>query len=99
MKPRRFVIEGTWSGYRSEQGRVVHVSVHGRSCKALRAFVEETPVVSYTDGTGLYLTVRDCKPRERVVERRTYSSLISDCCRYDVWSVSALMEAQKAVKA
>lgn len=38
----------------------------------------------------LYLSVRDAKPRERVVELTGYSSLIADCCRHNVSRVDDL---------
>jgi hypothetical protein len=92
----RFVIDGEWSGYRSEQQRVVHRSVHAGSFKKLRAWVKKTRAIRYTDGTSLYLTVRDCKPRERVKEILGYKSLIADCSFYDVDSVQALADKTRA---
>ena len=88
----RFVIEGEWSGYHSGQQQIVHRTVHKNSYKKLRAWVEKTHGIRYTDGTMLYLTVRDCKPRESVKEIRGYVSLINDCSFYDVDSVAALPE-------
>jgi hypothetical protein len=95
----RFVIEGTWTGYTSGQMRVVHRTVHPASRKALRAWVEKTHGISYTDGTKLLLDVRDCKPRERVHTINGYGSLIEDCAYYDVASVGALMAEKEARKA
>ena len=40
------------------------------------------------DGTSLWLTVRDCKPRERVREIHGYDSLIRDCCYHNVSAVA-----------
>lgn len=90
----RFIIEGEWSGYRSSQQRVVHRTVHKGSFKKLRAWAEKTHGIRYTDGTMLYLTVRDCKPHEKVKEIRGYVELISDCAYYDVSSVEALDAAR-----
>ncbi len=86
----RFVIEGEWLGYRSSQDRIVHRTVHKAAYKALRAWAEKTHAIVYTDGTRLRLSVRDCKPREKVQEIHGYDSLISACCRHDVSSVDAL---------
>ena len=86
----RYIIEGEWSGYPSGQRRVCHRTVHKAPFKKLRAWVEKTRSISFTDGTELLLTVRDCKPRERVQEIHRYDSLINLCAFYDVDSVYAL---------
>ena len=90
MRAKRFIIEGTWSGYVSSQSRVVHRQVYPGARKKLRAWAESTYGISYTDGTALHLSVRDCKPRERVKEVRGYSSLIEDCAYHGVNAVAAL---------
>ena len=90
MSEGRFVIEGEWSGYRSSQQRVVHRTVHKGSWKKLREWAEQTYAIRYTDGTALCLTVRDCKPRERVQEIHGYDRLIKDCCHYNVSAVADL---------
>ena len=92
---KRFIIEGTWSGYSNNQRRVVHRTVHTASYKKLRAWAEKTHAIFYSDGTSLDIAVRDTKPRERVKEIRGYVSLISDCAYYDVNSVAALQAKQK----
>ena len=94
----RFVIEGLWRGYRSSQDRVVHRTVHAAGEKRLRARVEKTHAIYYTDGTSLELMVRDAKPRERVAEIKGYSSLIRDCMTHDVNSVAALLVEQEAMR-
>ena len=86
----RFIIEGEWSGYHSGQRRVVHRTVHSASFKKLRAWAEKTHGIRYTDGTMLYLTVRNCKPRERVKQILGYVELIDKCALHDVDSVAAL---------
>ena len=96
-KPR-FIIEGTWSGYRSSQQRVCHRTVHKGNRKLLRAWAEKTHGIQYTDGTMLYLTVRDCKPREKVKEIKGYVELINDCFHYGVTSVSDLSDERKAYR-
>ena len=97
MKPR-FVIEGEWGGYHSGQQRIVHRTVHAGSYKRLRAWAEKTHAIYYTDGTALYLKVRDCKPRERVQQIHGYDSLINDCQHYDVDSVMALQSKRAEVR-
>lgn len=87
---KRFVIEGTWSGYRSGQQRIVHRQAYPSSRKQLREWAERVGGIAYTDGTFLWLSVRDCKPRERIQEIRGYSKLIEDCCFKNVSSVAAL---------
>lgn len=95
---KRFIIEGTWSGYHSGQERVAHRTVHKASWKKLRAWAEKTHAIRYTDGTCLYLSVRDCKPRERVVQIKSYDSLIQDCAHYGVDSVSDLTAARQLAR-
>jgi hypothetical protein len=90
VKSPRFVIEGTWNGYRSSQRRIVHRTVHKGSEKKLRAWVAANRFINYTDGTSLVLDVRDCKPREKVQVLNGYGKLIRDCCFYNVSSVAAL---------
>lgn len=92
---KRFVIEGRWSGYRSDQARIVHRTVHKASWKKLRAWAEKTHAIHYTDGTCLYLTVRDAKPRERVEEVHGYDRLIADCAYHDINNVSELSAKEK----
>ena len=98
-RAKRFIIEGEWSGYHSGQRRVVHRTVHKGSYKKLRAWAQKTHSVLFTDGTALRLTVRDCKPREKVQQIKGYVSLISDCAMYDVDSVHTLTEARAALRA
>jgi len=98
MSAVRYVIEGTWSGYVGSQQKVVHRQVYPAQRKQLRAWAEKTHAIRYTDGTCLFLTVRDCKPRERVAEIRGYSTLIEDCAFRDVDSVEALHRAEVAAK-
>lgn len=86
----RFIIEGTWSGYTKAQAHVVHRMVYPSSRKKLREWASKTHGISYSDGTMLYLDVRDCTPRERVQEKRGYESLINDCFYKNVNSVMDL---------
>lgn len=69
----RYVIEGTWSGYRPGQQRVVHreaITDRDRFC-SLSSII-------FSDGTTLNITIRECKHRERVKPILAYSTLIRD---------------------
>lgn len=90
----RYVIEGTWQGYKSSQDRVVHRQVYQANRKKLRAWVEKTFSILFTDGTSLLLSVRDCEPYERVKQLRGYTELIENCAHFDVSSVAALQAAR-----
>ena len=94
----RYIIEGEWSGYQPGQQRISHRSVHKAAFKRLREWVEKTRAITYADGTVLRLTVRDCTPRERVKENRSYMSLIENCCLADVSSVEALRTRKERIR-
>jgi hypothetical protein len=80
MTYTRFVIEGEWLGYRTFQDQIVHRTVHTKARKKLREWCKQNPYIYYTDGTRLRLTVRDCKPRERVTGIiHGYDYLIEEC--------------------
>lgn len=98
MSDKRFVIEGTWSGYTSAQRQVAHRMVYSGAMKRLRAWAEKTYAIRYTDGTSLILSVRDCKPRERVQQIAGYRELIEDCAHYDVSSVDGFYAAREAFR-
>ena len=70
----RWILEGTWSGYRSGQERVCH----RRILKSKRSveFWEPIHAVVFTDGTTMTMTIRECKPREKVTEIHGYDSLL-----------------------
>lgn len=93
---KRWVVEGEWSGYRSEQRRVCHRTVElpkrAREIAALHS-------IRFTDGTYLELSARQAKPRERVQIIRGYVDLINDCLREKVTSVGQLYEVRKAREA
>lgn len=99
MSNKRFIIEGTWTGYTSSQERVVHRTVYEGGRKKLRAWAERTHAIRYTDGTSLILTVRDCLPRERVQQIHGYDELINSCFHYDVSSVEDAHQAKVAWQA
>ena len=86
-KRKRFIVEGEWSGYRSSQRRIVHRTVHtyGRE-----SYEKLGHAIYYTDGTSLDLTIRDCKPREKVKEIRGYVELLNKCIQHGVNRVSDL---------
>lgn len=70
----RYVLEGEWSGYRSSQQRVVHREV----ITAKRAErLKNLSSIKYTDGTCLYIKVREAKYREKVTPILGYTSLIA----------------------
>ena len=94
----RFIIEGQWAGYTSNQDRLVHRSVHLGSETKLREWAEKTYAIVFTDGTRLLLSVRDLKPREKVAPFPEYGKLIRQCCAYGVASVAALYAKEKEEK-
>lgn len=71
---KRYVLEGEWSGYRSGQRRVVHREVV-KTSKPER--YQNLRGITYSDGTTLHITFRECAPRERVEQKHGYKSLIS----------------------
>ena len=85
----RFIIEGMW------RGRIVHRTCHTKSFKRLRKWADGVYCLRFTDGTELIITVRDAKPRERVVAIHGYEKLIEDCFYYNVNSVAAVMTKRK----
>lgn len=91
----RWILEGEWSGYTSAQRRIVHRTVYAPSLRKFREWAEKTHALYFTDGTALYLTVRDCKPRERVQEIRGYDRLIGDCQAFGVVRVADLPELRR----
>jgi len=93
---QRYVIEGTWSGYTSRQQRTVHCEV--TTDEKLVRKIEKIHGIRYTDGTMLYLSVRPCVYMERVTERKSYTGLIRDCARHNVWSVGELQKIEDAIK-
>lgn len=86
----RYVLEGTWRGYTSSQDHVVHREVIQSNRRQFVAWCQKTFCIRYTDGTTLELAIRPCKPRERVVEKNSYKSLIYDCFRHNVTAVKDL---------
>ena len=71
----RYVIEGIWSGYVSSQSRVVHREVTTSRTRA--EALKKIHGIMYTDGTMLYLHVREARPRERVKTHDGYGRLLN----------------------
>ena len=88
---KRFIIEGEWSGYRSEQRRICHRTVTKYPEK-----YKELSFIRFTDNTTLDLRIRECKPREKVAEIHGYDSLIEECLRDGVNTVEELKKYSKA---
>lgn len=86
---KRFVIEGTWSGYYSHQRKVAHRDVW--------SYEPTVRFIRYTDGTTLDITVRPAKKYERVIERHGYDSLILQAERFkkSYVSVDEIIELKK----
>ena len=70
---KRFIVEGTWSGYTSSQSRVVHRTVTTRP-----EIYDGLSAIVFTDNTNLYITVYPCQPRENVREIHGYEQLLRE---------------------
>ena len=68
---KRYVIEGEWSGYTSNQRRICHRTITTRPnrYRQIRSF-------RFTDGTSMTITIRPCLYRERVQLLNGYTELI-----------------------
>jgi hypothetical protein len=75
--PKRYIVEGTWSGYTSAQARCCHREVITRQVESYQAI----GAIRFTDGTHLYLSVRPAAPRERVQEVHGYRDLLRRAVR------------------
>jgi hypothetical protein len=72
----RWILEGTWSGYRSGQERVCHRRIL-KSMKSVE-FWEPIHAVVFTDNTTMTMRIREAKPREKVEEIKGYDALLMD---------------------
>lgn len=99
MSATRFVIEGEWLGHGSSKNKIFHRTVHQQTEKRLRSWASSTSCITFGDGTQLLISVRDCKPHERVEEIRGYARLIQDCAHEGVSSVPELIAREAARKA
>lgn len=70
----RYVIECIWSGYRASQARPCHRVVVSKA-EAMR--YKDVQGVRFTDGTTMYVSIRQAKPREQVEEIHGYDRLFS----------------------
>ncbi len=81
VKRRRvWMIEGTWSGYRSSQSRVCHRE-YTKDVKRVEA-IKNLGSIGYTDNTWLYLTVEEVTGlhwRHRRPTNHQYRQLIDKC--------------------
>jgi hypothetical protein len=91
-----YMIEGTWTGYRSDQERIVH-----RHYVSSKKQAERINKIGYSiwfaDNTQLILCVTEVT-RRKLPEIPGYTSLITDCSFYGVDSVNGLVAAQKKAK-
>lgn len=90
----RYIIEGTWRGYRSSQDHVCHREIYksnridgGDFIKTLRGMHS----IPFSDGTALIVSVREAKPREKVQEKHGYTQFIKDAV-YAEWDRKAEKE-------
>ena len=90
---KRFVLEGEWSGYQKSQQRVVHRTVTTRPQK-----YEKLESIQFDDGTYLRLSMRPCKPREKVVEIHGYDKLIDKAIDQDCGFVTVASLHSKGEK-
>lgn len=91
-----FMIEGTWSGYRSEQSHVAHRDYLPNSRKAFAEKVKTLGSITFGDGTHLHLTVTEVKSRS-LPAKLGYVKLIEDCVYAGVNSVYALNHKSESV--
>lgn len=76
----RYVIEGVWNGYRSEQAHCCHREVYttNRKVSPFLEAIKRIHQLPFSDGTALLLSVREAKPREKVIEKRGYTEMIRE---------------------
>ncbi len=85
----RYILEGEWSGYHSDQRHVVHrVVINQKQLDKINN--QKLFSIQYTDGTYLSLRVIGAKPREQVKEIHGYDKLIEDCIFHKCSSVNEL---------
>jgi hypothetical protein len=76
-KRQTYMIEGEWTGYTRNQQRVVHRE-YTQDAKFAIA-VQRIGWITYTDGTGLRLSVTEHKGRKVLPPNNGYGSLIRQC--------------------
>ena len=72
MSRKRYVIECIWSGYNSGQSRPCH-----RTVTIIPKAWDGLHTISFTDGTTMDVSIRECKPREKVKELKGYVELLN----------------------
>lgn len=73
---KRYVLEANWHGYRSSQDHAVHREVISpKKAEMMRDLVG----VRFTDGTTMYVTVREAKYREKVSPIIGYREVLDSC--------------------
>lgn len=72
MSRKRFIVEAEWSGYTSGQRRVCHRTVE----TLFRAGYDALHSHTFGDGTYMTISVRDAKPREKVMQFNGYDQLL-----------------------
>lgn len=93
----RWILQGTWSGYRSSQSHVCHRTVLTNK-KAAERYAKISAVV-FTDGTTMSIEVRPCLVREKVQVIHGYDSLLADFAYRDMegyCSVASLIQKRGA---
>lgn len=71
MSRKRYVIEGTWSGYRTYQSRICH-----RTVTKYPDDYQKISQIRFTDGTYMTIQVRPCLKRERIDIMDGYGDLL-----------------------
>ena len=87
---KRYILEGEWSGYRSEQRKVYHRTIITNPEK-----YKNLSFIRFSDDTTLDLSIRPCKLRERVQIINGYNSLIEECITDGVNAVNDLKKYAK----
>lgn len=72
---KQYILEGEWTGYTSAQRRVVHCEVINQTYYNKLAILH---AIVYSDGTSLLISARKKLPRQKVIEKLAYKSLIRD---------------------
>ena len=69
MRPR-YILEAIWSGYHSGQSKPCHRTVTRRP-----GLYKDIKSVIFADNTHMTVSLRECKPREKVHEIHGYNQL------------------------
>ena len=75
MRPR-YVLEGIWSGYHSSQRQPCH-----RTVTRSPNLYKDIHSIVFTDNTFMSVSLRPCKPREKVTEIHGYNQLFDKIIR------------------